>query len=283
MSDAASEKQRALQQADEILQDSERLFRAVWEHASDAMALSTSDGTVFAANPAYFQLYGYSSEDVIGKNFSIIFPEENRTLAQEMYGYFFQSPTISPSVEGPIRRADGTERFIESRYTFITDQGQRIAMLSIIRDMTEQKRAIEALWISEEKLRVALEVGYMDSWDWDIASNTIRWSANPEVASGLVQDSFSASYETFLELVHPQDRTLVDQEIKRALEEGIDYTIEFRMMNADGTLRWARIQGQVLYDEAGKPLGMMGISMDVTQVRQSDSLPNDRAYHTNTH
>jgi PAS domain S-box-containing protein len=267
MSDAASEKQRALQQIEEVLQDSERLFRAAWEHASDAMALSTPDGTVFAANLAYFHLYGYSSEDVIGNNFSIIIPEEYRTSAQEMYGYFFQSPTISTSVESPIRRADGTECFVESRYTFITDQGQRIAMLSIVRDITDQKRAKEALWISEEKLRIALKVGHMESWDWDISSNTIHWSTKPEVASGLVQGSFSASYETFLELVHPQDRTLIDQELKRALEEGTDYTLEFRLMFADGTVRWTRIQGQVLYNEAGKPLQMMGISMDVTQGR----------------
>src|SRR5436305_14274614 len=107
MSDAAPEKQRALRQADEVLQDSERLFRAVWEHASDAMALSTPDGTVFAANPAYFHLYGYSAEDIIGNNYAIIFPEEHRTSAREMYDYFFQSPTISPSVETPIRRAHG--------------------------------------------------------------------------------------------------------------------------------------------------------------------------------
>src|SRR5947209_1344806 len=109
MSDAASEKQRALRQADEVLQDSERLFRAVWEHASDAMALSTPDGTVFAANRAYFHLYGYSAEDVLGNNYAIIFPEENRLLAKEMYNYFLQSPTIIQSVQTHIRSADGTE------------------------------------------------------------------------------------------------------------------------------------------------------------------------------
>lgn len=270
MPEAELEKQRALKQAKEVLQESERLFRAVWEYASDAMALSTSDGTVFAANPAYFHLYGYPSEEVIGKNYSIIFPKEHRKSAQELYDYFFQSPTISPSIVGPILRADGSERFVESRYNFITDNGQRIAMLSIVRDITEQKRAEEALWMSEEKLRVALEVGHMDSWDWDIESNTIRWSAHAEAAFGLARDNFDASYETFLELVHPQERSRIDQEIKRALDEVTDYTIEFRAVLADGTVRMMRIQGQVLSDEAGKPIRMMGICMDVTHGRQAE-------------
>ena len=136
MSDTASEKQRALKQAEQVLKESERLFRAVWEYASDAMALSTSDGTVFAANPAYFHLYGFPQEEVVGKHFSIIFPEEQRKTAHELCDYIFQSPAISPSFAGPVRRADGTERFVESRYHFISHDGQRIAMLSTVRDMT---------------------------------------------------------------------------------------------------------------------------------------------------
>jgi len=263
MSDTASEKQRALKQAEQVLKESERLFRAVWEYASDAMALSTSDGTVFAANPAYFHLYGFPQEEVVGKHFSIIFPEEQRKTAHELYDYIFQSPTLGPSFVGPIRRADSTERFVESRYNFISHQGQRIAMLSIVRDITEQKRGEEALWVSEEKLRIALEVGHMDSWDWDIESNLIRWSAHLDAPFGLAGGSFS--YETFMGLVHPQDRTLVDQEMRRALEEGTDFKVEFRAGLVDGTVRWKRIQGQVLNNEAGKPMRMIGISMDVPQ------------------
>jgi PAS domain S-box-containing protein len=140
MSDTASEKQRALKQAEQVLKESEWLFRAVWEYTFDAMALSTPDGTVLAANPAYFHLYGFPEEEVIGKHFSIIFPAEQRKVAHELYDYIFQSPTLGPPFVGPIRRADGTERFVEPRYNFISHYGQRIAMLSIVRDITERKR-----------------------------------------------------------------------------------------------------------------------------------------------
>ena len=61
-------------------------------------------------------------------------------MAHELYDYIFQSPTMGPPFIGPIRRADGTERFVESRYNFISHHGQRIAMLSIVRDITERKR-----------------------------------------------------------------------------------------------------------------------------------------------
>lgn len=270
MPDNASEKQPALKQAEEVLQESERLFHAIWEYTSDALALSIADGTVIAANPAYYRLYGLKPEEVIGKNFAIIFPKEQRPWAQVLYERMFTSAAISPSIETPVIRGDGSARFVESSYTFITDQGQRIAMLSIIRDLTERKRVEEALWVSEEKLRIALEAGQMQSWDWDIESNTIHWSANSEVAAGPGGGLFDASYETFLELVHPQDRSMVDQEMKHALEEGADYKIEFRSVSGDGPVRWMSIQGQVLSDEAGKPIRMMGICMNLTQGRQDE-------------
>ena len=268
MSDTASEKQRVLKQAEQVLKESERLFRAVWEYASDAMALSTSDGTVFAANPAYFHLYGFPEEEVIGKHFSIIFPAEQRKVAHELYDYIFQSPTLGPPFVGPIRRADGSERFVESRYNFISHYGQRIAMLSIVHDMTERKRLEEALWVSEEKLRIALEAGHMDSWDWDIEANLIRWSAQLDASFGLIGGGLGVSYEAFMELVYPQDRPPVDQKMRRALEEGTDFTVEFRVGVVDDTPCWKRIQGQVLHDEAGQPIRMIGISMDVPQGKQ---------------
>ncbi len=253
MSDTASERQQALQ-------ESEWSFREVWEYASDAMAISNADGTVFAANPAYFHLYGYPPEDVIGKNYSVIFPKEQRKAAQELYDYIFQSSTISPSFETTIMRADGSERFVEASYNFITRDGTRVAMISIVRDITERKKAEEDLRVNQLKLHIALEVGQMGSWDWDIESNTLHCSANLEAALGFAPGSFKASYESFLELVHSQDRALVDQEVKRALEEGTDYKIEFRVVLPDGSLRWMKIHGQVLYDDAGKPVRMIGIS-----------------------
>lgn len=259
MSDTASEKQQVLQQAVEALQECEQHFRAVWEYVSDAMALSTADGTVFAANTAYFHLYGYHPEEVIGKNYSIIFPKEQRKSAQELYDYIFQSPTISTSFEVTIMRADGVERFVESSYNFITHNGTRMAMISIVRDITMRKRAEEALRVSELKLHLALKVGRMGTWDWDIAANTILCSANLEAAFGLVTGGSGMSYEAFLELVHPQDRTIVDQEVKQALEEGTDYHVEFRAILPDGTVRWAKTYGEVLSDEAGKPIYMVGV------------------------
>lgn len=271
MSDTSSERLQALQQAEEALQNCDQLLRLVWECASDAMALSTCDGTVLTVNPAYYQLYGFQPEEVIGKNFAIIFPKEQQKWAQVLYERMFTSSVIGPPIETPVTRFDGTERFVESRYTFLTPHGQRTAMLSIIHDITAQKKVEEELWVSEEKLHLALKASQIGTWDWDIVSNAVCWSANLKATFALIPGNSDVSYEAFLELVHPQDRTLVDQEVKCALEQGSDYTIEFRTVLLDSTIRWARMLGQVFSNEVGKAIRTFAVVMDITQGKQDVS------------
>ena len=123
------------------LRESEERFRAVWEATSEAMALSDPDGTVVAVNPAYCALYGLTPEQVVGQSFAIIFPEEVRAAAVEQYHAVFADPDPPPSYESRVQHGDGSERFVEARADFIVRDGERVAMISAIRDITERKRA----------------------------------------------------------------------------------------------------------------------------------------------
>jgi PAS domain S-box-containing protein len=114
-------------------------FRLAWEMASDAMVLSDQHGVVLAANPAYLRLYGFSADQVIGHSFAIIFPAEVRAWAVEQYPLYFAAEQVPPLVESEVERADGERRIVETTVAFLTEQGRRTAMLSIIRDVTDRK------------------------------------------------------------------------------------------------------------------------------------------------
>ena len=121
------------------------LFHAIWQHAADAMVLSDAAGIVLAANPAYFRLYGYGADAVVGHSFAIIFPPAQRAWAVAQYQRVFASAIAGPAYEAVIQRADGTERVVESRIDFLRTNDQRVAMLSTIRDITERTQADEQL------------------------------------------------------------------------------------------------------------------------------------------
>jgi PAS domain S-box-containing protein len=143
-------------ETEQQLRESETRFRQVWETTSDAMAISDAEGIVLAVNPAYLQLYGYPEADIVGNDFAIIFPPQHRAAAREEYARIFASEFAPPIIESQIRRADGSERYVETQVTFLTANGKRTALLSTIRDITERKAAVEALWDSNRQLETAL-------------------------------------------------------------------------------------------------------------------------------
>lgn len=118
------------------------LAGAIWDLSGDAMVLSDAEGTVIAANQGYYALYGLAPEQVVGQDFAVIFPPEEREAARRGYRQAFHAPAPS-SYQSVVRRADGSLGVVESRVRFITRDGRRRAMLSILRDVTPQHRAQE--------------------------------------------------------------------------------------------------------------------------------------------
>jgi PAS domain S-box-containing protein len=144
----AERERRALeQQAQQELaarRESEARFQAVWEATSEALALSDPEGIVLAVNPAYCALYGRAPEEIIGHDFAVIFPEAEHAGAMEQYRAVFADPDPPRSYETRVQRPDGTERVVEARADFLVQDGERVAMISAIRDVTDRKRLDQA-------------------------------------------------------------------------------------------------------------------------------------------
>jgi PAS domain S-box-containing protein len=252
------------------LREKEERFRAVWETSADAMVLSDPDGIVLAANLAYLHLYGYTAEDVVGNTFAIIFQEEQRPWAMEQYRSTFAAPDIPPAFESTIRRSDGTTRIVESRVGFLSKDGQRYAMLSSIRDITDRKRAEENLQRMNERLALATRAAHLGVWDWDIQKNELIWDDRMYELYGVKQEDFSGAYEAWLQGIHPDDRAASNRVSEQARRGERDYDTEFRIVRPDGDIRWLRAYAQVMWDEAGNPLRMTGINYDITERKQAE-------------
>ncbi|HET9596936.1 MAG TPA: ATP-binding protein [Anaeromyxobacteraceae bacterium] len=132
-----------------------------------------------------------------------------------------------------------------------------------IRDITQQKRAEEALRRSEEKLRLAKEAARMGAWDWNVVSGELIWSERCKALFGLPPDA-PMSYERFLAAIAEEDRAAVDAAVRRALQMQEPYEAEMRVPLPDGGIRWIASHGHGYYVD-GKPVRMAGMAMDVTR------------------
>lgn len=138
-----------------------------------------------------------------------------------------------------------------------------------------QEAVIEArtrdLAISRERYALAQKAANIGSWDWDIQGGALYWSEQIEPMFGIAPGKFGATYEAFLECVHPDDRRQVVDSIKACIEEGKDYEKEHRIVWPDGTLRWVLEKGNVVRDDKNRAVRMMGIVHDITERKRMEN------------
>jgi len=136
-------------------------------------------------------------------------------------------------------------------------------------ELQERLKAEADLRESEAGLSLALEAAQMGTWNWNIQTGQIQWSANMEALFGLAPGEFDGSYEMFVSSLHPEDSDRVLEAINYSIATKAEYNIEFRIVYPNGQIRWTQSKGQVFYDECDRPLRMAGVDLDITGRKQT--------------
>ncbi|MFB2968736.1 PAS domain S-box protein [Aerosakkonema sp. BLCC-F183] len=213
--------------------------------------------------------------------FSCIHPEDRPALEQAIQ--LAIEERTSYSIETRIIWPDGTVRWLACIGNIICESnGEPDRMTGVMMDITERKLAEEALQESEWRLRMALNAAQMGTWDWDIETNNILWSEQTEVIFGFVPASFTGTYETYIDRVHPDDRHYLKATITDTLKEKIPYSIEHRVIWPDGSIRWVATKGDIICDRTGQPIAMSGVVMDITDRKQAEAALRDSEFKLRT-
>lgn len=141
----------------------------------------------------------------------------------------------------------------------------------------ERERAEDVARQNEDRLAMALEAAQMGTWEWQLSEDRGRWSDGTKRMFGLSATDLETNEEGFYEMLHPDDRAFIQQEVNRAVTEGSAYEAEFRVPQPDGSIRWVRGKGKVLLDDAGKPARMIGLNADITQWKQAEEALRESA------
>ncbi len=132
----------------------------------------------------------------------------------------------------------------------------------------EQANVEAALQASEERLRLALDLTGLNSWDWDLNTDTVTGSDNMLQLLGLPPDSKALSYSAWQNSVHPEDRERLKAAVAMHLQNQTVYSEEYRVVHPDGTTHWLLSKARGVYDATGQAVRMVGITLDITERKQ---------------
>jgi len=251
------------------LRRSEEQFVKAFREAPLAFALtSLRDDHYIDVNDAYLEATGFGREDLIGRTpYEIglwVDPERRMEMVREVKsnGVIRNLDSLFRTKSGDIREALGSAAAIEL-------EGEP-CMLSVVTDITEHKRAIEALRESEERLRIAIEAGHMYAFQWDVATDVVERS---EQSLAMLELSDTSSRHTKQELIDqmlPEDRQPFADAIESVTPDHPDYKIVFRLQLKDGRTVWFEESGRGIFGDDGKLRKVIGITSDVTEARGSE-------------
>ena len=236
-------------------------------NVNDAIVASDARYNLTAWNSAAEDMYGWQSDEVIGRDgLEAIHTEWVGVDAQEMRRVI--SETGRWRGEATQIRKDGTRFPVEVSSIVLRDEsGEITGYVSVNRDITERMRTDEALHQNSLDLDRAQEVGQIGSWRLDVRKNVLSWSDENYRIFGVPRGT-PMSYESFLEIVHPDDRTYVNEQWKVGMT-GKPYDIEHRLV-VDGQIKWVREKAYLEFNDAGNLMGGFGITQDITERKQAE-------------
>jgi PAS domain S-box-containing protein len=138
--------------------------------------------------------------------------------------------------------------------------------------LAERESLMHSLEKSGQRLARGQEIAHLGSWELDLVSHDLTWSDEVYRIFGLQPQEFGATYEAFLEAVHPEDRTAVDAAYSGSLREGRDtYEIEHRVVRKSGEIRHVHEKCEHFRDAAGRIIRSVGMVHDVTERKQAEA------------
>jgi PAS domain S-box-containing protein len=261
-----------------------RELAAIVESSDDAIVSKDLDGVITAWNRAAEQMYGYSASEAVGQPIRLIVPDDLVKEEESVLQRIRQGERVD-HFETRRRRKDGTTIPVSITVSPIRDDaGAVIGASKVARDIsgraeieTERARLLDSERTAREKLEVAvqqlqtaLNAGRMGTWEYALRTATVKWSPGLEAIHGYAPGTFPGTLEAFRSEIHPEDRDRVLQAIAEAAEERRDHHIEYRIVRADGAVRWVEGRGQVVLDQSQQPERMVGVCADITERRQAE-------------
>jgi two-component system, cell cycle sensor histidine kinase and response regulator CckA len=254
--------------------ETHRVLDEIFRGSRDGFVMVDAAGRITDANQAFCDMLGYSLEELKAlDSFYQITPAEwiewerteiweNRLLKQSYSGLY----------EKEYIRKDGTVFPVELQsYTVHDDAGRIVYLWGVARDITKRKQIERQMEDSRRRLRVAADAAGFGVWDRDVETGRLMWDDRMYELYGMTPERFHGDFEAWKACLHPDDVDAAIHAIERAESGERAFDTEFRIIRPDDEIRHLKAYAQVLRDDEGRPVRMIGVNYDITDMRRAEA------------
>ena len=259
--------------AEDALRKSEERWRSVFENSAIGVALTDHNGRFLTANHIFQAMVGYTEEELRALHILDVTHEDYRQANWALITELVAGKRRQFQIEKKYRRKDGSLIWVSNNVSLVpgTEMVPRFIM-ALSEDITQRKRAEEALRRSEAYLAEGQRLAKTGSWAVDPKTEKcIYWSEEMRQIFGLdPQRSNLPDREEFVRLVHPEDRDRFNERVDEALRAKADLVQDYRIALPDGTVKHIHGIGHLVLDETGDIIECVGTDMDVTERKRAE-------------
>src|SRR5437660_6589721 len=252
--------------AEQALRKSEERWRSVFENSAIGVALTDLNGRFLATNHVFQTIVGYTEEELRAVSFLDLTHEDSRQANWALITELVEGKRRQFQMEKKYRRKDGSMIWVRNNVSLWpgTERVPRFVM-ALSEDITEHKRAEDALRASEASLLEAQRLTRTCSWRHEVLSDKVTVSPEGLLMYGIEPEDDASSADFYFRRMHPKDRPEVEQAYAAALLRKTDFEAGFRIVLPDGTIKNTRSIGHPILDERGNVVEFVGASIDVTE------------------
>ncbi len=270
-----------LARAWELLADAKLKYRTVADYTYNWETWIDPNGHYVYCSPSCARITGRSPDAFMADPnlfLNITHPDDRHRMEMHLQRH---TASDAPS-EFIIRivQPDGQVRWLEHACQAVYGEtGDFLGRRASNRDVTERMQAEAKLRESEERLKEAQYISHLGSWELDLATGKLEWSDEIFRLFEIDPKNFSATYEGFLNAIHPDDRDAVNSAYSRSLEIREPYEITHRLLMSDGRIKWVTERCHSDFDAEGKPIRSIGTVQDITEQKMTQERIEHMAHY----
>ncbi len=258
-------------QAEESLRESEDRLNRMFTFTDHMVCIADLETGYFTKlSPAFSRHLNWTEEEMLSKPIlDFIHPDDVQKTADCIKEQMDKGIDVI-QFENRYRTKEGSFRCFEWSANPVPEEG---ITYSAAYDITERKKAEDALRFSEQLLAESQKIANIGSWVWNLKSRKVSWSDQLFVIHGREKDSGVPSADSSFELYHPDDRDKVQSAFETAIKNDAVCEVDYRIIREnDGEQRWLHGHGNIEKDEAGQMIRMIGITQDITERKWAEEL-----------